>query len=478
MTDKEKTDHAFPSAHHSSPVLLVDDDQHVLESFSLMLNSAGVENIMQINDSRTVLQLLAETGASLIILDLFMPHISGTELLQEVRQKAPQIPVIIMTAANNIEMAVECLKNGAIDYLVKPVEKGRFLTSVKKALEVNELHNEVKALKDSLLSGALKHKEVFSSIITGCRKMFAVFQYVEAVAQSKQPLLITGETGVGKELIAQAAHNLSGRPGKFIAVNVAGLDDAMFSDTLFGHEKGAFTGAEKQRGGMIVQAEGGTLFLDEIGELNEASQVKLLRLLQEQVYYPLGSDIQKKTDCRIIAATNKDIKELSEKGGLRKDLYFRLCTHHLHIPPLRERKGDLPLLLDYFLEEAAKSMNKKRPAPPPELYTLLATYPFPGNIREMQAMIYDAVARHKSGILLMDSFKEAVKHMPSSLQSGLPLYEDDIQMHLTFTRFPTLHEIADHFILEAMKRSNGNQRIAASLLGITRQGLNKRLKKT
>ena len=189
--------------------------------------------------------------------------------------------------------------------------------------------------------------------------MSSIFQYCEVVAKSQQPVIIIGETGVGKELIAKAIHDLSGLRGKFVPVNVAGLDDNMFSDTLFGHKKGAFTGADQTRSGLIAQASGGTLFLDEIGDLAELSQVKLLRLLQEQEYYPVGSDIPMVSDARIIAATNRDLRKLTEAGKFRNDLYFRLCAHQVHIPPLRERLDDIPVLLDHFLDEAAKTFKKK-----------------------------------------------------------------------------------------------------------------------
>lgn len=465
--------------HHSSPVLLVDDEQQTLDSFSLALRSAGIENIKTINDSREAMPFVLKHGASVIILDLYMPYISGVELLNQIRNNVANIPVIIMTASNDIETAIECMKNGAFDYLVKPVEKGRFVSSIKKALVINELREEVNILKGYLLSGKLKHEDAFSSLITRSPRMFTVFQYVEAVAESQQPLLITGETGVGKELIAKAVHTLSGRKGNLTAVNVSGLDDAMFSDTLFGHEKGAFTGAEKQRQGMILQAEGGTLLLDEIGELSEPSQVKLLRLMEEQVYYPLGSDILRKSDSRVITATNKNHKELLSEKKFRKDLYYRLCTHYIHIPPLRERLEDIPLLIDFFLEEAAKSMSKKKPTPPPELFTLLSAYSFPGNTRELRAMIFDAVARHESGILSMNSFKDAMKHEPSILQPAVsPSPDKAIQLYCSFSGFPTLKEIEDYFVKEALKRSKGNRSIAASLLGITRQGLYKRLSKS
>ncbi|MDH4161608.1 MAG: sigma-54 dependent transcriptional regulator [Nitrospirota bacterium] len=459
------------------PVVLVDDDQRTLDTFSLMLKSAGIENVLTVADSRTAQECIAGRGASVVVLDLLMPHLTGSELLPRIKQTNPEVPVIIMTATNDIDSAIECMKKGAVDYLVKPVEQSRFLSSVQTALEIGGLRDEVNALKGYLLSGKLKNKDAFAPIITRSPRMFALFQYIEAVAASPQPLLITGETGTGKELIAQVAHGLSGKGGGFAAVNAAGLDDTLFSDTLFGHEKGAFTGADTRRQGMITQAEGGTLFLDEIGELSEPSQVKLLRLLQDGIYYPLGTDIAKRSGARIIAATNTDPRELMAAGKFRKDLYYRLCTHHICLPPLRERSEDIPLLVAHFLDEAAASMQKNRPTPPPELFTLLSAYPFPGNVRELRAMVFDAVARHRSGVLSMASFKHSMKHLPPLLQPLSSSSNGAMQLYFSFSRFPTLDEVDDYFVQEALKRTNGNISLAASLLGISRQALSKRRKK-
>jgi len=461
-----------------APILLVDDEQQILFSYSLMLRSAGMENILTIKDSRKVLPLLTKQNVAVIILDLIMPHISGTELLTKIKLEFPHIPVIVMTALNELEKAVECMKCGASDYLVKPVEESRFISSIRKALELRDLRNEIISLKRHLLTGELEHRAAFSSIITRSKKMFAIFHYIEAIAKSQKPVLITGETGVGKELIAKAIHEVSGLNGSYIAVNVAGLDDTMFSDTLFGHKKGAYTGADRDREGLIVKASGGTLLLDEIGDLNISSQVKLLRLLEEGIYYSLGADLPEKSNARIIACSNQDIQKLISEGKFRKDLYYRLCAHHIHIPPLRERLQDIPLLLDYFLEEASKSLKKKKPAPTPELITLLSNYHYPGNIRELQAMVYDAVAQHESGKLSLDTFKRFMKQKDSLPQNRISLISNNgISLTDIFGHFPTLKEVEEYVINEALKCSEGNQGKAAVLLGITRQALNQRLKK-
>lgn len=462
----------------SLPILLVDDEEQILLSYSLTLRSAGIKYVLTLKDSREVLPFLEKQDVALIVLDLIIPYISGIELLPKIKNDFPHIPVIVMTAVNEVEKAVESMKAGASDYLVKPVEENHFISCIQKVLELRDLHNEVNSLKQHLLTDQLEHGDIFSPIITNSKKMRAIFHYIEAVARSQKPVFITGETGVGKELIARSIHQASGLKGSFVAVNVAGLDDTMFSDALFGHKKGAYTGADVEREGLIVKASGGTLLLDEIGDLNESSQVKLLRLLEEKMYYSLGSDIPIKSNTRIVASSNHDVQKQISEGKFRRDLYFRLCTHHIHIPPLRERLEDVSLLLDHFLNDAARSMKKKKPTPPPELTTLLSNYNYPGNVRELQAMVFDAVAQHESGMLPLESFKEFIKEGRSRTQTILLPTTQDVTYGISLSgHFPTLKEVEDYFISEALKRANDNQGIAASLLGITRQALNQRLKR-
>ena len=386
------------------PIMLVDDELEILELTKMALGCEGIQNVEMIQDSRLLLPLLEEKKVSVIILDLMMPHLTGSELLPVLVSDYPDIPVIIMTASDDLESAIECLKTGAFDYLLKPVEPSMLISAIDKALKLNSLQNEVTSLKEYLLTDRLKHSDAFAEIITCSKKMRSIFQYAEVISKSKQPILITGETGVGKELMAGAIHKLSEVKGPYVAVNVAGLDDVMFSDTLFGHRKGAFTGADQPREGLIAKAAGGTLFLDEIGDLSQLSQVKLLRLLQGQEYYPLGSDVLKSSDARIIVATNHNLLLLLEKGKFRKDLYYRLCSYHVNVPPLRERPEDVPLLLIHFIEEAAQSLRKPVPVPSPEIAAYLAKLNFPGNIREFKAVVADAVARHKAGLLSLQHF--------------------------------------------------------------------------
>jgi DNA-binding NtrC family response regulator len=454
----------------------VDDEPNILKVSQLTLQSKGIQNVMTLDNSRELLDLLARQDIGVIVLDLFMPHVSGLDLLPQINRDYPHIPVIVMTAVDATQTAVECMKAGAFDYLVKPVDSGRLVATVKKAIEMRALSDELSTLKKYLLSDRLEHADAFSDILTTSKKMRSIFQYMEVVAKSRQPVLVVGETGVGKELFARAIHDLSNTGREFVAVNVAGLDDAMFSDTLFGHRKGAFTGADHAREGLIARATGGTLFLDEIGDLNESSQIKLLRLLQEMEYYPVGADTVRKTDARIVLATNHDLQKQIAEGKFRNDLYYRLCAHQILIPPLRERREDIRLLLEHTLEEAAQSLGRKAPSYPPELVTLLETYSFPGNVRELQAMVYDAVTRHGGGVLSMERFRSVVGDSRATAVPSLPDSHGGNPLVDLFGRFPAISDVEEYMIDEAMKLAKGNQGIAASLLGITRQTLNKRLK--
>jgi DNA-binding NtrC family response regulator len=460
-------------------VLLVDDDPQFLLSSGVALRTAGVSPVVTIEDSRQVISFLEGRGAAVVVIDLTMPHLSGRELLPRLRERYPELPVIVMTGRNEVDVAVECMRTGAFDYLVKPVEPARFVSCIRRALEVRSLRAEVDSLKEHFLSGRLRNASAFGGIVTQSPKMLAAFQYVEVVASSRHPVLVTGETGTGKELVGRAIHALSGCRGELVAVNVAGLDDVLFSDTLFGHRKGAYTGADQAREGLISRAAGGTLFLDEIGDLSESSQVKLLRLLEERKYYPLGSDAPKESDARIVCATHRPIEALLAKGGFRRDLYYRLSAHKVHLAPLRERKEDIPALVDAFLSEAAKTEGKRKPTVPAELCTLLSTYDFPGNVRELRMMVFDAVLRHAGGVLSLDSFRSAIGAGGGPASSGGPGPVDgDPAAPGTFSalpRLPTLKEAEEQLVAEALARAKNNQGIAASLLGITRQALNKRL---
>lgn len=458
------------------PVLVVDDEATALELCEMALRANGITNVLLCQDSRRVGDHFSDGEVGVVLLDLNMPEVPGDQVLANLSADYPEVPVVIVTGADDVGTAVKCMKAGAFDYLVKPLDESRLASTVERAVDVRELRRENTLLKRGVLTDTLDHPEAFSDTITGNRDMLSVFRYVEAIAPSTQPVLISGETGVGKELIASAIHTLSRREGPFVPVNVAGLDDNLFADTLFGHAKGAFTGADRARSGLVEQASGGTLFLDEIGDLNLASQVKLLRLLQEREYLPLGSNMLKRCNARVAVATNRDLRAGSESGAFRKDLYYRLHTHHILLPPLRERLDDLPLLLDHFLEVAANATGKEKPTPPRELLDLLSTYHFPGNVREMESMVVDAVSNHRSGVLSMDQFKARITETRGVNKAAPPdESETGEALFASWERLPTVRDATKELVAEAIRRSNGNQTIAAQLLGITRSALNKRL---
>ncbi|WP_271270968.1 sigma-54-dependent transcriptional regulator [Aliamphritea hakodatensis] len=464
------TDNLYPEF----GILLVDDETSFLRSLSLTLRRSGnITHLHQCSDSREVMPLLASQNIGLVLLDLTMPHISGEQLLQQITERYPDIGVIIISGLNQVESAVSCLQQGAFDYFVKTSEEGRLIEGIKRAIRMQELLRENQALGQRMLSNTLEHPQVFDPIISRSKQMHGVFQYTESIAPSSQPLLISGESGTGKELLARAVHQLSNRKGELVTVNIAGLDDHIFADTLFGHRRGAFTGADKDRPGLIEQAANGTLFLDEIGDLSPSSQIKLLRLLQEGEYYPLGSDRPKRSSARIIAATHQDLQHKQQNDDFRRDLYYRLCTHQVRIPPLRQRKEDLPLLLDHFLKRAAEDMQKTVPGYPQELTQLLATHSFPGNIRELRALVFDALSRHRSHLLSLDVFRQALnkdsEETSTQMNTEAVVFNPDCSL-------PTLTEISHLLVSEAMERADNNQSLAARLLGISQPALSKRLK--
>lgn len=460
-----------------TPVLIVDDEPSWSHALALSLKvSAGINHVISCYDSRDAMELLAENDCSLVLLDLTMPHISGETLLAKISETYPNIPVVIISGMNQIETAIRCVRAGAEDFYVKTDDRERVVAGVVRVLKQNQLRQENSQLADQLLQHEAHQNPAFSSIITRSAKMRGVFSYLNAIVRSYEPILIIGESGTGKELVSRSIHQLRNPDKPWVAVNVAGLDDMVFSDTLFGHVKGAYTGAEQNRKGMIEEAADGILFLDEIGDLSISSQVKLLRLLQEGEYYPLGSDKPCKSRARIVAATNQDLAAKESAGNFRRDLHFRLCSHRVELPPLRERKEDLSVLLDFFLLEAAEHLGKKKPTVPPQLLTLLLTYSFPGNVRELRAMVYDAASIHHGGVLSMERFKAAIDGNELQTKIVDEVHGSSSAKVIFTDELPNLKEISQILVDEAMQRSQGNQSIAARMLGVTPQALSKRLK--
>lgn len=461
-------------------LLIVDDDATLLKVYTAILKAKGMRHIVTESDSRRVFDHMNAGTIDVVVLDLYMPHIGGRELLAQIHERFPNVPVVIATSSSELSLAVECMKLGAFDFLPKPVENERLASILRKAFDWKLLSDQLHDLSEHISCDRLDNPGAFAEIVTRSQKMRSLFQYLEVVARSPQPVLITGESGTGKELVARVIHRLSGCSNKMISVNLAGLDDTMFADTLFGHKRGAFTGADQLRDGLVVKAAEGLLFLDEISDLSEQSQIKLLRLIQEREFYPVGADTPRRCDARIVCASNKEIKKLVAAGSFRNDLYYRLNVHHVSIPPLRERKEDIPLLLDHFIRLAANDLGIIPPSYPRELLELLATYNFPGNVRELEGMVTDAVARRQSRMISLEPFRRVITSersrppMPSMLAAD---HEDRGRILAEiWGHFPTLHEAEDFLIETALGIAQGNQGIAATMLGLKRQTLNMRLK--
>lgn len=456
----------------NSSILIVDDKEEVLRSFKLMLRTLITQSsITTLSDPEKVIPAIEANKPDVVLLDLNMPKISGTELLQIIKETHPDIIVIIITANDDLQQAVKCTRLGAYDYFVKPVDHERLSNIINKVLESKSISEELISIQKHMLENNQVDGKAFSKILTSNSIMKNLFKYIEAISNSNRQVLILGETGTGKELFAEAVHKISSqKTGELISVNVAGLDDSTFSDTLFGHRKGAYTGAISNREGLLKKAQGGTIFLDEIGDLEIKSQVKLLRLLQEKSYYPLGSDTLEYSDARIVTATHRNLEELIAEGTFRRDLYYRLQIHTIKIPPLRDRKEDIPLLTKFFVEKASAELSCPLPKVTNDLLKVLKDHPFPGNVRELEIMLYDAVAQTTGDTIELE-------HLLAKLSSTpvIPPTHSDNSRWSNIEELPTIKDATEQLIEEVLKRTQNNQKDAAKILGLTRQALYKRL---
>lgn len=466
----------MPTQRIDHSILVVDDDPVFLESIRLQLLSNSFNNVKTLPDSSAVFKELSQNSYSVILLDWLMPgNLQGEDILPQLTSQFPHIPVIIMTGVSDSENVVNCIKEGAYDYITKPPLSSRLVSAITKALEHHELFAQNKRLTGYLMGDPLLNPENFSSFITCNEQMQSIFKIIETLAPSRQPILITGETGVGKDLIAEAIHKTSGVKGAFVALNVAGMDDTMLADTLFGHKRGAYTHASDSRNGLIEHARGGTLFLDEIGDLSIHSQIMLLRLIQQKEYYRLGSDVLQKSEARIIAASNCNFEEALAAKTFRADLYHRLSTHKIHIEPLRKRREDIMPLVKHYLGIFAKEFQKKIPSIGREAKIALESYDYPGNVRELMNMVSHALTYNRTGTLELADFP--------GLKAGAQVHRKILAKHNDgkfalcglFTEFPTLDEIEELLVVEAMGVTKGNKSRACDLLGITRPTLQKKL---
>jgi DNA-binding NtrC family response regulator len=448
------------------PILVVGSRREVIDHLMLVLREE-FSHVWTAKEEECI-SLIEEKHFALVVLEASSLK-SSTELILKMKSLSPKMQVIVAADRTDAPTVVEFMRTGAYDLLELPTDKYHLNISAVRGIERSMLLDALEVAVSHYGSPKFFKPDAFSHIVTVNPNMYSIFRYLEEISLSMQPVLISGETGTGKELFAQAIYKLSGR-SPYITVNIAGVDDNVFSDTLFGHTKGAFTGAIAERKGILAKAKGGVLLLDEIGELPEQSQIKLLRLIQENTYYPLGSDTSVTMDVKLVLATNKDLLMEVNNGSFRKDLYYRIHTHSVTIPPLRERLDDIPSLLIHFVQKSAAAMGKTPPSITPELVASLNRYPYPGNVRELEAMVNDAVATHKRGALPLAQFRKYIGKSSPKLKEN-PL------SRLTTAGFPTLKDAEDYIVAKAMEKCGGNQKKAAALLGISRQALNKRLLK-
>ena len=457
---------ACASVYPIQPILIVDDEQATLSSVANTLEFDGITNLVSCLDSREAESLVREHRPDLVLLDLTMPHVTGYDLLKQFSAKFPGLAVIVVTGVDELDTAVGCMKSGARDFLVKPVDSARLLSSVRQTLSYVALERQHEQLVTSVLSGELQNPEAFRAIVTGNEEMLKLFHYVESVAGSTEPVLVSGPTGVGKELFVNALHAARASDSPLRSVNLAGIDDSTFSELLFGRDD------DPSRPGLVAQAAGGTLFLDEIGEIGSDAQLRLMRMIQEREYFPIGSDIPRRADVRLVCSTNRDIRSMEGGDTFRPDLFFRLSRHHIRVPPLVDRLDDLPLLVEHFLEKAAAKIGVRTPTPPKALIPTLASHHFPGNVRELESMCMDAVSQHDSYLMSMDAFKAVMDAHGLVASSGMAL-DDQVRYPALL---PTLKAAEQQLLTEALKRSDENQTAAARMLGISRQALSRRMK--
>jgi len=434
-------------------VLVADDEKNIREGLAEFLAQDGYGTLVAA-DGEEALRLIEPGGVDLVITDLRMPKKSGTEVLSTVVGRYPGIPVIVLTGHGTIEDAVSAMRIGAFDFVTKPVNLDHLSILVKRALESREL-----ARKNRELEAEVEAQRRTSSIVGKSAEMKKVFELVRRVASTRASVLVTGESGVGKELVADAIHNLSPRrEGPLIKVHCAALAESLLESELFGHEKGSFTGAQGRKRGRFELADKGTLFLDEIGEINQNVQIKILRVLQERKFERVGGEETIETDVRIIAATNRDLKEEIRKGNFREDLYYRLNVVNIHVPPLRERRDDIPLLAMAFLGEFAEENGKKLSGFEPKARQALYAYPWPGNVRELRNCVESAVVMSSGPLVVVEDLPPGVRSSGEERDVRVPIGS-------------TIEEAEKLLIRETLAAQGGNKSRTAEILGIGRKTL-------
>ncbi len=452
-------------------ILIVDDEPNYLIVLSELLRDEGYE-VFTADSGISGLKVARETDLDMVISDMKMPGMDGIELLAKLKEFNKYLPVILITAYAEVEKAVEAMHLGAFTYLAKPFSNEQLLASVSKAVEHYGLVQEIKRLRSEAMP-----KSGFGGMIGKNPNMLAVYQLIEKVAPTPSSVLITGESGTGKELVARAIHNFSERKDSpFISVNCAALAESLLESELFGHEKGAFTDAASMRKGRFELADTGTLFLDEIGEMPTSLQAKLLRVLQERSFERVGGNTTLHINVRILAATNKDLKDEVEKGNFREDLYYRLNVIHIHLPPLRERADDITALVNHFLVKNALRLGREKIEISPEALRLLVSLPWEGNIRELENTV------ERAAILCNEDRIEAEDVQPDSSEIPAP---QEWSAGLELAQFipeglslsAVLNGIEEKLVRQALEEANNVQARAAEKLGITKSLLQYKMKK-
>ena len=439
-------------------ILLVEDDRNTRNGIAKLLRYKY--DITTAEDGMRGINILKKNNFDLVVTDIQMPGADGMDILKETLKKEPKPPCILITAYGSIETAVEAIKAGAYDFISKPVNVDRMEQIFERALESKDLKEENRRLKKRL-----NDKYGLDNIIGKSSKLRDVFDMVKQVAPAKSTILITGESGTGKELIAQAIHTLSGRKGAFVPVHCAALSASLLESELFGHEKGAFTGAYEKRAGRFEIANKGTIFLDEIGEIDPSVQVKLLRILETKTFERVGGIQPLTTDTRIVTATNRNLKEMVKNGEFREDLFYRLDVLNIELPPLRDRKEDIPLLVNSFIDYFAAENNKKIAGVSDDVLNIFGSYNWPGNIRELRNCIERMVVLCREEILQIGNIPYNIREKMSP---------DLVEKNISYN---TLHLESNEkkLIILALDETGGNRTAAAEKLGISRRTLHRKL---
>lgn len=439
-------------------ILIVEDERSTRDGLQRLLREEY--DITMAEDGIRGLNILKRHNFDLVLTDLVMPGADGMEILKATLKKEPPPVCLILTAYGSIASAVTAMKEGAYDFITKPVNLDQLEITIKRALESRRLAEE-----NSELRRRLDEKYGFENIVGQSAIMHEVFETVKQVAPARTTILISGESGTGKELIAHAIHHLSGKKGSFIAVHCAALSTNLLESELFGHEKGAFTGAIEQKKGRFELADGGTLFLDEISEIDQSVQVKILRALETRSFERVGGTKPVSTDTRIIAATNRDLKTMVEEGNFREDLFYRLYVVTIQLPPLRDKKEDIPLLTKHFLDEFAKENNKDIASISEEAVSVLSAYNWPGNIRELRNCVERMVVLSREKVLQVHNIPIHIR------ESSIPGIQKDIFKSTSLN----LDKNEKLMMIKALDESSGNRTKAAEKLGISRRTLHRKL---